>query len=169
MDKIFKISFFLILAYLLNTSITDYKKYTSQKEAYMNKIKEVHNSINELKIKSRDLKKKNKNLTLFTKGNQLSLSDVKQRIKHTIQEINGINSFQAKIQGLKQHDEYINVVLAKINIKELYKNFNIKDFEEVLINRFNKYSFVFPLTFKNMKETTIYLMILKKEFENEKK
>jgi hypothetical protein len=48
-------------------------------------------------------------------------------------------------------------------------NFDIYDFEEEFKKQFKSYSMVMPFKYKNTKEATVYLVILKKEFDNENK
>jgi hypothetical protein len=169
MDKVFKIVVASLIFYVINTAYNYYSDYQDTKATYQKNILDAYTDIKRLNIKYEAKENKSKEALEIKEKNQLSIKEVDTRINRSLKEINEFNGFSAKVDGIKHHNTFVNVVLAKINISLNLANFDIYDFEEEFKKQFKSYSMVMPFKYKNTKEATVYLVILKKEFDNENK
>lgn len=169
MDRIFKIVVVILIFFILNIAYTFYTNYQEKKDTYKTNILNAYADIKRLNIKYEAKENKSKEALEVKQKNQLSIKEVDTRINKSLKEINEFNGFSAKIDGIKHHNTFVNVVLAKINISLNLANFDIYDFEKEFKQQFKSYSMVMPLKYINAKEATVYLVILKKEFDNENK
>lgn len=166
-NKLFISITFVFVVIILNQTYTYHTEYNEKKSENLKSLIAQRDEVTRLEKKYDRKDKKSKEALKKKEKNNLDQELVKNRIEESLKEINVFNGFHAKLEGIKEHKKFVNVVLAKIKLSFNLSNFDISDFEKEFKNQFKPYSMVMPFKYKNEKEAMIYLIILKEKFENE--